>query len=164
MKPSPLPPRVILFDWDGTLLNSYASDTRAYLAMFRALEIDWTIREIERHYSPNWYRVYRAARIPRSKWARADLLWRKAYAAESPALLPGARTALRVLSRKYRLGLVTSGSRDRVRSQIRKFEFTGYFKACVYSEDAPKKEAAPGTPGTGPRAVEGRTRRMRLRR
>jgi phosphoglycolate phosphatase len=143
MKPSPLPPRVILFDWDGTLLNSYASDTRAYLAMFRALEIDWTVREIERHYSPNWYRVYRAARIPRAKWAQADLLWRQAYAAESPALLPGARTALRVLSRKYRLGLVTSGSRDRVRSQIRKFEFTGYFKACVYSEDAPKKKPHP---------------------
>jgi len=143
MKPSPLPPRVILFDWDGTLLNSYASDTRAYLAMFRALEIDWTVREIERHYSPNWYRVYRAARIPRSKWAQADLLWRQAYAAESPALLPGARTALRVLSRKYRLGLVTSGSRDRVRSQIHKFEFTGYFKACVYSEDAPKKKPHP---------------------
>jgi len=143
MKPSPLPPRVILFDWDGTLLNSYASDTRAYLAMFRALEIDWTVREIERHYSPNWYRVYRAARIPRAKWAQADLLWRKAYAAESPALLPCARTALRVLSRKYRLGLVTSGSRDRVRSQIRKFEFAGYFKACVYSEDAPKKKPHP---------------------
>jgi HAD superfamily hydrolase (TIGR01509 family) len=143
MKPSPLPPRVILFDWDGTLLNSYASDTRAYLAMFRALEIDWTVREIERHYSPNWYRVYRAARIPRSKWAQADLLWRQAYATESPALLPGARTALRVLSRKYRLGLVTSGSRDRVRSQIRKFEFTAYFKACVYSEDAPKKKPHP---------------------
>jgi len=143
MKPSPLPPRVILFDWDGTLLNSYASDTRAYLAMFRALEIDWTAREIERYYSPNWYRVYRVARIPRSKWAQADLLWRQAYAAESPALLPGARTALRVLSRKYRLGLVTSGSRDRVRSQIRKFEFTGYFKACVYSEDAPKKKPHP---------------------
>jgi HAD superfamily hydrolase (TIGR01549 family) len=143
MKPSRLPPRVILFDWDGTLLNSYASDTRAYLAMFRALEIDWTVREIERHYSPNWYRVYQAARIPRAKWAQADLLWRKAYAAESPALLPGARTALRVLARKYRLGLVTSGSRDRVRSQIRKFEFTGYFKACVYSEDAPKKKPHP---------------------
>jgi len=143
MKPSRLPPRVILFDWDGTLLNSYASDTRAYLAMFRALEIDWTVREIERHYSPNWYRVYRAARIPRSKWAQADLLWRKAYAAESPALLPGARTALRVLSRKYRLGLVTSGSRDRVRSQIRRFAFTSYFKACVYSEDALKKKPHP---------------------
>jgi phosphoglycolate phosphatase len=143
MSPAPLPARVVLFDWDGTLLNSYASDTRAYLAMFRALEIDWSVREIEQHYSPNWYSVYRAARIPRAKWTQADRLWRKAYARESPGLLPGARSTLRVLARKYRLGLVTSGSRDRVRMQIRRFEFTHYFKACVYSEDAPKKKPHP---------------------
>jgi len=135
--------RVVLFDWDGTLLNSYASDTRAYLAMFRALEIDWTIREIERNYSPNWYRVYRAARIPRAKWTQADRLWRKAYAKESPALLPGVRSTLRLLARTYRLGLVTSGSRDRVRKQIRRFEFRRYFNVSVYSEDAPKKKPHP---------------------
>ena len=52
-------------------------------------------------------------------------------------------STLRVLARKYRLGLVTSGSRDRVRMQIRRFEFTHYFKACVYSEDAPKKKPHP---------------------
>ena len=31
--------RGVLFDWDGTLLNSYAADSAAYLAMFRALEV-----------------------------------------------------------------------------------------------------------------------------
>jgi HAD superfamily hydrolase (TIGR01549 family) len=138
-----LPPRVVLFDWDGTLLNSYASDTRAYLAMFRSLEIEWSIREIEQNYSPNWYRVYRAARIPRAKWTQADHLWREAYAKETPALLPGARSTLRVLARMYRLGLVTSGSRDRVRKQIRQFEFTRYFKVSVYSEDTVKKKPHP---------------------
>jgi phosphoglycolate phosphatase len=137
------PPRVILFDWDGTLLNSYMSDTRAYLAMFRGLDIAWTSAELERHYSPNWYRVYRAARIPRAKWPQADLLWRKAYAAERPALLPGARTTLRTLSRKHPLGLVTSGSRHRVRKQIRQFEFASYFKVSVYSEDVLQKKPHP---------------------
>ncbi len=90
MSQTRLPIRVVLFDWDGTLLNSYASDTRAYLAMFRSLNIQWTAREIEQHYSPNWYRVYRAARIPRNKWIEADKLWRKAYANESPS--PAARS------------------------------------------------------------------------
>jgi pyrophosphatase PpaX len=136
-------PRVVLLDWDGTLLNSYAADTRAYFAMFRSLEIDWSIREIEQHYSPNWYRVYRAAGIPRGKWMEADRLWRKAYAKERPALLPGARSTLRALARNYQMGLVTSGSRNRVRKQIRQFEFAHYFKVCVYSEDAPKKKPHP---------------------
>ena len=61
------PTRVVLLDWDGTLLDSYASDKNAYFAMFRALQIKWGVAEIERHYSPDWYRVYRAARIPRPR-------------------------------------------------------------------------------------------------
>jgi Haloacid dehalogenase-like hydrolase len=102
--------RVVLLDWDGTLLDSYAADVRAYLAMFRALEIEWGIPELESHYSPDWYQVYRAAKVPRARWEEADRLWRKAYLAERPALLPGARAALRALKQRFVLGLVTSGS------------------------------------------------------
>jgi len=58
--------RAILLDWDGTLLNSYTADSRAYLAMFRAMKIRWSLEDLARHYSPNWYRVYRAARLPRA--------------------------------------------------------------------------------------------------
>jgi beta-phosphoglucomutase-like phosphatase (HAD superfamily) len=49
----------VLFDWDGTLLNSYEADVRAYLTMFGAMGVAWTEAEIAKHYSPNWYRVYR---------------------------------------------------------------------------------------------------------
>jgi HAD superfamily hydrolase (TIGR01509 family) len=133
----------VLLDWDGTLLDSYAADSRAYLAMFRALEIHWGVRELEKHYSPDWYRLYRAARVPRSKWHQADLLWRAAYRAERPGLLPGARTVVRALARKYRLALVTGGSRGRVRQQIRKFGLAKYFSACVCAEDAVSKKPNP---------------------
>ena len=134
---------MVLLDWDGTVLNSYLSDTRAYLAMFRSLEIKWTIEQIEKHYSPNWYRVYQAARIPQQDWRKADLLWRRAYAKERPALLPGARRVLRWLRARYKLGIVTGGSRLRVRQQIRHFEFAEYFSVCVYSEDTTKKKPHP---------------------
>jgi HAD superfamily hydrolase (TIGR01509 family) len=140
---NPFSPRAVLLDWDGTVLNSYASDTRAYLAMFRALEIEWSVEQIERHYSPNWYRVYKAARIPQKDWRKADQLWRRAYTKESPAPLPGARGVLRWLRRKYKLGIVTGGSRARVRKQIRYFEFADHFSVCVYSEDTVKKKPHP---------------------
>ena len=135
--------RAVLFDWDGTLLNSHAADTRAYLSMFRTLGVEWGVREIERNYSPNWYRVYRAARIPRAKWLEADRLWALAYDKERPALLPGARSVLRRLEVNFILGLVTSGNRARVRRQLREFGLAGYFSACVCSEDAPKKKPDP---------------------
>jgi pyrophosphatase PpaX len=133
----------VLFDWDGTLLDSYAADRRAYLAMFRALEIKWAVEQLETHYSPNWYQVYRAARVPRSKWRQADRLWRAAYGAERPRLLPGARNVVRALERKFVLGLVTSGSRSRVRRQLRDSGMAQYFSACVYSEDATRKKPDP---------------------
>lgn len=143
MNRRPFSARFILLDWDGTLLNSYAADQRAYLAMFRALGIAWETSEIDRHYSPDWYRVYRAARIPRAQWERADRLWRAAYRAERPPLLPGARSVVRTLIRKFRLGLVTGGSGGRVRKQLREFELAEYFSVCVCSEDAHRKKPHP---------------------
>ncbi|HWF37342.1 MAG TPA: HAD family hydrolase [Candidatus Acidoferrales bacterium] len=138
-----LVPRAVLLDWDGTLLNSYASDTRAYLSMFRALKIEFSVAEIERHYSPNWHLIYEAAKIPKKHWVRADRLWRRAYASETPKLLPGARSVLRQLRARYRLGIVTGGSGLRVRKQIRLFEFHRHFSVCVYSEDTAKKKPHP---------------------
>jgi HAD superfamily hydrolase (TIGR01509 family) len=135
--------RAVLFDWDGTLLDSYASDTRAYLSMFRALGVDWGVAELTRHYSPNWYRVYRAARLPTEKWDEADRLWTIAYGKESPALLPGARRIVQTLSRDFDLAIVTSGNRRRVRCQLRGFNLAAYFSACVCSEDAPRKKPHP---------------------
>jgi phosphoglycolate phosphatase len=135
--------RVVLLDWDGTLLDSYAADARAYMAMFRALEINWGEAELKQHYCPNWYEVYRAAQIPRTKWRQADRLWRAAYGAERPKLLPGARSVVRALARKFTLGLVTSGSCDRVRQQIAAFGFEEVFSAFVFSEDAARKKPHP---------------------
>jgi HAD superfamily hydrolase (TIGR01549 family) len=140
---SPFSARYVLFDWDGTLLNSYTADSRAYLAMFRSMGIRWGMEDLERCYSPDWYQVYRAARIPRRQWLRADQLWRAAYAKQRPSLLPGTRALLRTLERKFVLGIVTGGSRGRVRRQIREFDFAKYFSACIYSEDAARKKPHP---------------------
>jgi HAD superfamily hydrolase (TIGR01509 family) len=135
--------RAVLFDWDGTLLNSYDADLRAYLSMFHALGINWSERELALHYSPNWLRVYRAARLPRSKWIEADRLWTRAYRLENPRLLAGARRIVRILARKFDLGIVTSGNRPRVRRQLRQLDLARYFSACVCSEDAAKRKPHP---------------------
>jgi beta-phosphoglucomutase-like phosphatase (HAD superfamily) len=99
--------RAVLFDWDGTLVNSYGADSRAYLAMFEALGVTWGLDDLARHYSPNWYRVYRAARLPRAKWDEADRIWTLAYKRENPRLMPGARQIIRTLKQEFILGLVT---------------------------------------------------------
>jgi HAD superfamily hydrolase (TIGR01509 family) len=139
----PLSIRGVLFDWDGTLLNSYAADSAAYLALFRAMEVPWGLADLEAHYSPNWYRVYRAAKIPRGKWDAADKIWRTHYAKQAPKLLPGARRVLSLLARRHALGLVTSGDRDRVHGQLRTFRLWEHFTARVCSGDTRQRKPHP---------------------
>jgi HAD superfamily hydrolase (TIGR01549 family) len=133
----------VLFDWDGTLIDSYAADSSAYLAMFREMGIPWGLKELARHYSPNWYRVYRAAKLPRARWDDADRVWRAQYAKHSPRLIAGARQVLVRLGRAHHLGLVTSGDRDRVTQQLRAFRLTRLFGARVCSGDTPEKKPHP---------------------
>jgi HAD superfamily hydrolase (TIGR01509 family) len=133
----------VLFDWDGTLLDSYHADTQAYLAMFGALGIPWGVEELSRYYSPNWHRVYRAAGIPRRRWDEADRLWARYYRRHGPGLLPGARRVLHGLARRYTLGLVTSGNRARVSRQLRAFRLASLFSARVCAEDAAHRKPHP---------------------
>ena len=133
----------VLFDWDGTLLNSYAADSSAYLAMFREMDIPWGLKELARHYSPNWYRVYRAAKLPRARWDDADKVWRRHYARHNPRLMLGVRRMLAHLATRHQLGLVTSGDRDRVARQLRAFRLTRLFTARVCSGDTPHKKPHP---------------------
>jgi HAD superfamily hydrolase (TIGR01509 family) len=133
----------VLFDWDGTLIDSYHADASAYLAMFHAMGISWGIEELEKNYSPNWYQVYRAARLPKKQWEEADRLWRAFYAKHRPKLIVGARRVLAKLRGSHTLGLVTSGDRDRVTRQLREFRLMRHFSARVCSGDTLRKKPHP---------------------
>jgi len=133
----------VLFDWDGTLLDSYRADSAAYLAMFREMGIAWGLEELAQHYSPNWYNVYRAAGLPRHRWDAADLAWRRQYAEHRPRLIGGARKVLRWTARFHQLGLVTSGDRVRVIRQLREFRLTRVFGARVCGGDTARRKPDP---------------------
>jgi len=133
----------VLFDWDGTLVDSYQADSAAYLAMFRDMGIAWGLEDLAEHYSPNWYNVYRAAKLPEARWNEADRRWRFHYAKHSPTLIVGARVVLEKVRRRHRLGLVTSGDRERVTRQLREFRLTRIFRQCVCGGDTRMKKPHP---------------------
>jgi HAD superfamily hydrolase (TIGR01509 family) len=133
----------VLFDWDGTLIDSYHADACAYLAMFKEMGISWGLVDLEKHYSPNWYHVYRATGLPRKRWDDADRAWRSHYAKHRPKLIAGARRVLARLGATHYLGLVTSGDRDRVTRQLREFRLTTLFRARVCSGDTRRKKPHP---------------------
>jgi HAD superfamily hydrolase (TIGR01549 family) len=133
----------VLLDWDGTLLDSFEADTAAYIEMFRKMGIAWGREELARHYSPDWYRVYRAARLDRARWAEADRAWRAAYGKHEPQLVAGARAVLRRLRARYELGLVTSGDCGRVLPQLRRLRLGSTFAARVCQNGSLRRKPHP---------------------
>lgn len=133
----------VLFDWDGTLLDSYHADSQAFLAMFRAMGVNWGLVELEQHYSPDWYAVYRAAKIPQKRWEEADRVWRTFYAKHPSKLMTATRKVLAQLGRRHKLGLVSSGDRNRVSRQLREFQLTRVFRTRVLGGDTAEKKPHP---------------------
>ncbi|MEO8188989.1 MAG: HAD family hydrolase [Acidobacteriota bacterium] len=136
--------RAVLFDWDGTLLDSADASFRCYQRLFTPFGIDFTQEVFARTYAPDWYRTYEGIGLPRERWPEADARWLEIYAEESCALRPGTAEALaRIGSAGVLAGLVTSGSRARVETELSRLGISAAFSTVVCGEDARQKKPNP---------------------
>mgnify|MGYP003291207148 CR=1 FL=1 len=88
-RPRPANIRAVLFDWDGTLVNSAEASFRCYDRLFRNFDIAYDRSVFERTYSPDWYRTYRTLGLPEERWSEADAAWLALYALEKCELFDG---------------------------------------------------------------------------
>ena len=136
--------RAVLFDWDGTLVDSAETSFRAYESLFRELGIAFDREQYRRTYSPNWHRTYEALGLPKVLWEEADLLWLRFFARESNALLPGVPEALaRLRQVGHAQGIVSSGERARVAREMRELDVHHFFEVTVCGGDTVNRKPHP---------------------
>lgn len=136
--------RAVLFDWDGTLLDSAEASYRCYVKLFGGFGLAFDRATFARTYSPEWRKTYRALGLPEARWAEADARWLELYREERGALLPGAREALvRLGEAGRRLGLVTSGDRERVEDDLERLNVSGAFGVVVCGPDLTHRKPHP---------------------
>jgi len=137
-------PRAVIFDWDGTLVDSAEGTFRSYVFVFDSFGIPYDRSRFAETYSPNWLSTYRAVGLAEEDWPEADRRWLLHFGRESHALLPGAREALsRLESAGKILGLVTSGERERIMVETRALGVADFFAAVVCGDDLPHKKPRP---------------------
>lgn len=134
----------VLFDWDGTLVDSAEVSYRSFLRLFQSYGLAFDREAFAATYSPNWIRTYEAVGLPESDWTEADARWVAFYAEERSELIPGAAEALaRLRAGRRRLGLVTSGDRSRVRGELQRFGLDALFEAVVCGQDVIQRKPHP---------------------
>jgi len=135
---------VLLFDWDGTIVDSAQLGLNAYQKAFAELNVTFSLEIYEASYSPNWYLTYEALGLPKDKWARADHLWRFHYDQDTPAIIEGAaETLVSMRGLGYRLAVVTSGNVERVRREANQLALIDLFELFVCHEDITQRKPDP---------------------
>ena len=56
--------KAVIFDLDGTLLDSFSVHYQVYEIMFAAFGIRIEKQKFLNSYSPNWYEIYKAMGLP----------------------------------------------------------------------------------------------------
>jgi HAD superfamily hydrolase (TIGR01549 family) len=135
--------KALLFDLDGTLLDSFPVHFAAYQATFARFGIHLTEEHFLATYSPNWLQTYETLGLPRQLWDQADEYWLETARQLQPVPFPGVAEALRALQEAFLLGIVTSGSKERVLRDLKGSAIGGFFQALVTGDDVRQPKPSP---------------------
>ena len=140
----PLLPEAVLFDWDGTLVDTMSMIYSANVAALRGYGIEMSREWFRDRYTPDWRRSYQELGIPEHLWDEMAGRWAAEMSRMRPRALPWARGALRRLqAHGIRLGLVTASMRSVVEPNFVRLNLAGVFEVAVYSDDVARSKPDP---------------------
>ena len=137
--------KAILFDWDGTLVDTLDSLYEANAAVMRAFGVPFDVDLYRLHYAPDWREMYRRLGIDAERLDEANELWMTTYDQGAGAILfAGVDRALRRLAQAgFALGLVTAGDRAVVSAQIDRLGLADLLSVRVFGDDLPVHKPDP---------------------
>ncbi len=134
----------ILFDWDGTIVDSMVQLFETDGAICRQLGVPFDLEIYRRAFSPNWRLKYRALGIPEGRVQEAVGIWERLFRDEEHAPFEGIDIALRRLAAAgHTLGIVTAGDRAEIQPQLERLGLDGAVTVRVYGEDTARGKPDP---------------------
>ena len=139
------PMKAVLFDWDGTLIDTTEHVYEANVEVMKSFGLPPLTRErYGAAFSPNWRRMYAALGVPEHLVEGAASVWHGAYKGHEAGLLPGAYPALeRLVAAGIPLGIVTAGDRKVVAVQLRRTGVADLIGSAVYGDDSVEQKPDP---------------------
>jgi len=127
----------VVFDWDGTLVDSLPGIFDANLRVLSEYGVPFDEERYRAAYIPDWRVMYQRLGLREEDLEAAGARWLELYRETDAArLLPGAADSLRRLADAgFVLGLVTAGDEDVVVGQMERFGVAGLLPIRVFGTD-----------------------------
>ena len=137
-------PAAVLFDWDGTIVDTIPMIYRANVVALREFGITLSREWYRERYTPDWRRSYRELGIPEHQWDAVATRWAEEMRLGRPRAISHARPALRRLrAHGMRLGLVTASTRNVVEHNLPRLNLEGTFETIRYADDVERSKPHP---------------------
>lgn len=133
----------LIFDLDGTLLDTFSVHLEIFKSTFAHFGIQLTNEKFLSAYSPNWYKIYEAFGLKKENWTSADEFWLKEAEKITVRLFPEVKEILKNLSEKFTFGIVTSGSKVRVERDLKAAGIYNFFKVIITGDDINNPKPSP---------------------
>jgi len=136
----------IVFDWDGTLVDTLPAITRANAEVLGQFGVPYDDEAYRAAYSPDWRNMYRKLGVPDDRIEEAGMRWLGEYRALMGEVraFSGALAALESLAAAgLRMGLVTAGDRPVVEHQLLATGLGTYLPVRVCGGDLPYDKPHP---------------------
>jgi len=129
--------RAILFDWDGTLVDSLGAFQHANATVMASFGLPWNEAIYRKHYAPDWRQMYTRLGVPPDRLDEANELWHTTFAqAEDVIAFEGVVDALQRLDETgCGLGIVTAGDRFIVEPQLERTGLGTLLPVRVFGDD-----------------------------
>ena len=128
--------RTILFDWDGTIVDSIQHSSKTDAEICRQIGVPFDESIFRRTFSPNWRLMYRTLGIPEERTEEAVRVWATMFRSDQTQPFPGIEDALtRLAGTGFRLGIVTGGRPGRVEPQLARLGIDELLTVRVYGHD-----------------------------
>ncbi|NYZ78570.1 HAD family hydrolase [Candidatus Micrarchaeota archaeon] len=137
----------VLFDYDGTLLDSTAITYESFKEAFAELGYgDLGLEFFRREFSMNHHEMYRKMGVRKEDVKKVEDIWWGYWDVMKGdiQLFPETAPALEKLhSLGVGIGLVSDGKGSRIRGDLEKFNIKKYFSVVVAREDANENKPSP---------------------
>lgn len=139
-------PRAIVFDWDGTLVDSWSAIHAAIGVTFPAMGLKpWTLEEAKRNVRHSMRNAF--PRLFGGRWEEAAAIFYDAYAkvhVERTFALPGAGALVEELAEAgIYLAVLSNKNGNYMRREAAKLGWERHFRRLVGATDAPEDKPSP---------------------